>query len=364
MIPKNKIAGISIVLVLISGLIAGLAIIQTTNLFYQSADKGLQKSICQGYIISLNKQLKSGEADQSVIGQILKWTKDKAAENLLKSPYCNTDVEIFDLTELKTQQEIEKEAGILIGEMSENCWTSFARGKIPNTFGQDTHLTNYYFPCYKFKFVLPKETDTIKVENLINMKDGILWTHNVKKQQITNVFTKETFQENKDKYFDTENKNYLPYAGYISWEGYGYLEFASEVGTKMHSNFVDYATKITLARSSAVLTGVVAGNLIITAYTVGIANAWNPVGWAALAVGVGATLYYASEAEQVEDDKEITFADYKLTNIKSDRYYEVRYYAPYIEDEDGNIYGINGIKIVPSSEDSYAAKNTGEKFLG
>lgn len=316
--------------------------------FSSFAGRAAQEQVCRSTIV-LGNRAAEGNIFTKEIGS-----------GLLTSPYCATIVRDIQI-EGDTDEEILKQATIALGSMMNSCWRQFGEGKIPNTFGQGrrtlkewrANRENIYFPCYRFKFSLEDQSKSIQVADLARIDQnnpGTLWTYNIRGQKID----KPGMGEIIGTYAETGDRNYLSYAGSIVFPGNGYFEFIEryytpeELDRKIRIETDGMGRDAGLAAGGVVAVGagatIVKGGILLGAILGG------PVVWAGIAVvtiGAGSAGYGIMGLSDSFYNKEAFVAGPPLTEIQSDRYYEIRYHAPYITDVDDNTI-LNNIKIVPA----------------
>jgi len=286
------IVGISIVFIsaIVMYMLVGRALLST--------DESLQVEICRAQLIGAHS-VRGGDKS-TVFNWALSNVAEDVASNIMSSPLCVTNHREIDLTKVK-DSELTKEVGIYIGDMMAKCWKALGEGQIPNTFGQTVensrNINNYYFPCYRFKILMPKNTDTVLVSDLSKEFDGILWNYNLRGREISSIsgLSGDLYnQELKRRYIEYGDEEYLSYAGYITWQNYGSFEFAEKVNEFDVLDDPEY--------------------------------------------------YQFRGSILVLDTK------YPLEEIISNQYYEVRYYSAFSTEE---IY-LNSIKIVPIEEKGFS----------
>jgi hypothetical protein len=381
----NKKGSLGVVMAIILVIASIMVIYGISAKFFKLADDSLQDSICSANILGANGIIQNGAdgisdsigdfgereggAAGGVIGRTAGWGASKGLEagarKSLKNPLCATKVEIYDADEFKGlpgNNDSEK-VGLVLGKMINKCWNTFGQGKIKNVFGQDkttilekiflekSDLGNYFFTCYKVKFEMDDPSDSVKVIDFMNTGTGALWTHNVKGKPITDVYTQESFNVQTKKYWASSSKDDLPYAGAVLWDGFGYLEFSENLTGVYKKDFDEVITD-----SARLGAGSAAAMAILAAATI---NFWNPVGWTLAAVGtiVSATAAVGASGVVVGGVFSTSYTmdllpgqGEKLTDIYSDEFYEIRFYSPYMEDEEIT-FNMNSIKIVPSDGD-------------
>ncbi len=293
-------------------LIAAILVWTVSGKLMKTLDTTTQQEICSANIILANK----------AVNKEIAWSLDEFAKTSVKDPLCTTKINRIDLTKYEGI-ELDKQVAIEIGEMTENCWKTFGEGKYPNTFIQDssnwgfTDFNNYYFTCYKFKIHTKDPNYKITTAKLLeyssNPNDGLLWKYNINKKPI-----EISFEESYNKAI-AGDKNYISYAGYIFYNGYGYLEFMNTTKEKLTFGTGD-------TRDSFKLTQ-----------------------WLHLDGGIDFI------------KKATPNMGTPLIEINAERYYEVRYYSPYIKDIDKykDTYVLNNIKVVPVGEDGAGNVITG-----
>lgn len=330
--------GIVEVMTIILIIFAAIVVFGVTAKFVKLMGAQTQQSICSANIVAANNIIESDK---------LHWTldaiTDTAAATSLKHPLCTTLVNRVDLTDSK-KEDIKKDAAIAMGEMIENCWSSFGEGKYVNTFGQGENTEmggifrdhhNYYFPCYKFKLI-STELNNISVNELLMFSDknneGLLWKYNLKGKEI-----KGDISEAITKYLNDNNNDYLSYAGYIFYPGQGYLEFMNEVDDEVRiGDWVGaIATDVTVGAVGGAVAGL--GGLSVPFAIIG--------GIAGLGVGIWGRITEGTS-------NMVASSGTPMTELKPNVWYEVRYYSPYIIDAEqyGDNLIINNIKIVPADE--------------
>lgn len=388
---------------LILVLFSALIVFTITTKFLKIAEQGTADAICEANIIGAwsihNKNYKTGWS--KVLGATV---GEGSAETLLQNPMCNTKVRVFDYRDYNGDEEfIVNDFGNELGEMIESCWSTFGEGKLVNTFGQEpvqlrsgdfsSDKKTYYFPCYKFKVQLAKNSDSIDLRPIASLKDGgYLWTHTLKG---TSIDSKYVTKENDIYKFKDEDamKQYVldlydgkaeyTYASYVNLNGHGYLDFSKNTSSSLVYNMenMDQIEKDLkaglIACGGGAATGAVIGGVAALIWGIGVLNAWNPLGWAAVAgaasieiifattlgaqiggaIGCGAgfgesviSLTLDSTYEEILKAAEESV----LTELDSEQYYEIRYYSPYYQITSGGSdvknFSINHIKIVPITE--------------
>jgi len=327
LIKNKKGLGMVLVTTIVIILVSAIVVYSVTGRLISQADKQLQSEICRFQMIGSHARIDEGKDASFFSWQTV---ETRAIRNLLKSPLCTTQNEIFDLRKVK-DEDLAKEVGIRIGNMMAKCWKTFAEGQIPNTFGQTVTATredvnNYYFPCYNFKFLMPKNTNTVLVSDLQDF-GGILWDYNLKGRKIPPIAGLSGdlyYEEIQKRYIDYGDQDYLSYGGYIVWQNYGDFEFAESITEKINWGVI-------LSPRYTYFQRMIRNHPIMFAIST----------------------YKRAGARTI-----IPGTSTLLEKISSDQYYEVRYYPAFTHHEE-NSYAINSIRIVPVDESGRTSRISG-----
>lgn len=239
------------------------------------------------------------------------WVVSGVGRTLVEHNLCATVTKTIRI-EGRTEDEINKNTAIAIGEMIQNCWRQFGEGKIYNVFQQSSDFfernTNYYFVCYRFKLEFPDNfiSYELPISNLVS-RDGYLWRLNLQGRLLSGDY-QDIYQK-----YSQGDRLFLTYGGYVEWDGYGYLEFVKSVP---HSIY--YRSEITRSLWDRL-------------------NNNHPL--STIRPGTGPI----------------------LDVLQSSEYYEVRFYSPVAGDVlyDHQSFIINNIKITPAWAESYGAELEG-----
>ncbi|MGM5483294.1 MAG: hypothetical protein ACQER9_00060 [Nanobdellota archaeon] len=380
-IKFSKKGALGIVMMLFLALVAFLILFTFVGRFLKVADEGLQSEICRANIALLNSEIKEKSDENSgIIASTWNLVKDNNARAMLKNPLCTSLVEVFDYRDVKDKNQLRKKVATDIGEMMQNCWKTFGEGKQGNTFGQEKgwagrgDKNNYYFSCYKFKFKMKDSSDSISMEYL-NGDKGLLWKYNVDGKPLFNEngrllennklkdedkMIEATIKQSSlmmlyEEYYNNPSSDKIPYLGYITWDGYGYYEFVKKTasGLKIDSAGENVAKGAISGTTAGVIGAVIGTGLCfyLGPGAVGCAALGSAIAGGAAAGG--ASLASKGLIDSFQNKNVPVMADeYKLKEIYSDQYYEVRYYSPYIKNIDEESWVLNNIKIVPINEES------------
>jgi hypothetical protein len=327
-IQKNKKGEMTAIMQILLVIIFAILAIAIVSKFYLSLEPKTQNMICKEEL----------QVSRSILQKDI-WGLDAVAKGAMKHPMCITQTKEINLTKY-SGDKLKEKVTIEMGNMIDSCWSTFGEGKILNTFGQGTtnwigwrEDGNYYFSCYKFKLHLDDKNAKISTSELLDVNNKYsLWNYNTKGKKIDT-----TFEESIKKY-GAGDKNYLSYAGYVFYEGNGYIEFIEKVDETIAWN--EQSSNIGNAMKNMPLI------MLPVAFFLGS----TPFGWAAIAIMVAGAGYDAINSFY---DRMIPSSGPQLKELYPEQWYEVRYYSPYVKDEtkytDNNIV-INSIKIVPILE--------------
>lgn len=290
---------------MIIAMISLLALASITTYLFKVSNPQARSSICEG---SINIGTAIRDADTPFGTE---WVVSSIGRMMVENTLCATVINTIEIKG-KSEEEIDRNVAIAIGEMIETCWRQFGEGKKYNVFVQsafDNVWTNYYFICYRFKLEFPDQFVSYQVPTsaLMDVENGLLWTLNTRGKQLS-----ESPAELYAKYVNGD-RNSLSYGGYVEWDGYGYLEFVE-------------STESSFIRTPASFSG-------------------SMRGW--LLPGSAKIIKPASGAQ--------------IPAIKSSEFYEVRFFSPieYTVNFDRIDVITNNIKIMPAYADSAATQLEG-----
>jgi len=366
-IRMSKKASLGLITAIIIILVSCILIYSISFRFFTSfVDEGSQEQICKADILISNSILNKDEVNKF---------ERVAAKTRLKNPFCITHEKILDLDKLKKEKKYKNYQdseimAIEMGNMITSCWSTFGNGEIFNTFGQDKKnikfedRENYYFPCYAFKFK-SKNRDLAVKGVPTSFFEQLFWLYNLKGQPLPNLKKIKNIDDAKKlapkllpeaiDHFLEGDKNYQTYATNIFLSHPGYLEFMETVDPDFKyatDDAKDFEVALVAGGTTAaagfatgvVTVGVTATTVIFTAPIILVAAAVGGIGYLV--------------AAQFKDVEMLGPRQGKpLDKIYTEKWYEVRYYSPYIKLDDKKKYEefvLNSIKIMP-----YDAKSVG-----
>jgi hypothetical protein len=332
---NNNAQGLNMVIAILVLLVGFFMITAIGAEIINTVPDALESQICEFNIRAAHQALDSTE--DTIAGRAGKFFTDEAAKGSIESPLCTTKIVDIDLTDAKSEEELALRVSNSIGRMTNVCWSQFGSGEVYDTFnvGYDTDLPviswalnlkkniwqNHYFSCYQFRFLFPKDLikAEIKTSDLINFDTGTLWRYAASNGEALDdsITTQEYLDIYRKNIGTPEAKKYLPYAGAITWNNLGYLEFveSTDLTWKWESGIPD------------------------TLYPIDIYQGIRPGSGPALDV------------------------------IRDGAFYEVRYYSPIVGDsmissEEGIQYFVNSliknnIKVMP-----VGAESAGTEIIG
>lgn len=385
----NKKAALGIIMGITIILVSVLIIYGITAQFFRSVDTGLQDAICRANVVGL-AQTKTGSSS-GYANVIWKDVKSTAINPAQRKPLCTTKVWTIDLEDSKSEGESIAMTTLELGEMIESCWNTFGQGYVANTFGQTSgnwggnwnpftgDKSTYYFNCYRFKINSPKNGGydaigvgalqnalyyaNIKGESLFNEKgefvpegtgkelsgkvvDVLLASSNSDDESVAQLQSEE-FIKMFEEYKKDSSPDNTPYAGYVYWDGVGYLEFVREVSYKQVSDVVTVNNAAAGGVGGGVIGGTI-GGIVGTFFFPGVGTYAGAIAGAKIGVVLGTIGNAITSSDKVVYPQ--LNEDGHLPTLEFDTWYDVRFYSSYTGDAPNGLV-LNNIKIMPSGSE-------------